>query len=665
MIVPMKKYSFLVYHREYEKFLTDLQGLGVVHIIEKGTGDIENEELRERYAEINEIANAIKFLEKRSIEDETTPGKANAKEILAELKNVQKDYDSNIALLDTLNKEHAVLKPWGEFDWNNIGRLSEAGLKARLMISSAKVFEDSGWSDKYFVETIQQAEGNVYFVLFHKLDEIIEIDAEEAHLPSKSLSEVSKQIDEANEAIAKAEEVFDNYAKQYIPVLTELKERLNGELSFELVKLNTQKEAENKLMVFEGWAPEDKVEELDKFLNNSGVYFENSSPDIKEAPPIKLKNNSFAKLYEAIGELYTFPNYKELDLTPFFAPFYMLFFGFCLGDAGYGLLITLGTIYGLFKVKDKFKPLLKLGIFLGISTTIMGAIGGTLFGINLIDSGYTLTSHSIEVLQSSLPAEVSEKLASIQDLHFNKKDEFIKKVSSVISNDELKEYQQVILKHTESDYPVLNSFRYLLWDSNTLMMIALAIGYIQVLFGMFIKAANKARMYGFKYSVSQLGWNLIVMVTIPVFAMGNFNVIPSDTANKFALISLIIGGIPAIFYNTPGKNPILNLGVGLWDTYQTASGLLGDVLSYIRLFALGISSAILGNVFNTLAIELSPETVVVRQLVMILILAFGHSLNFFMAALGSFVHPLRLTFVEFYKNAGFMGGGSKYEPFRK
>ena len=83
----------------------------------------------------------------------------------------------------------------------------------------------------------------------------------------------------------------------------------------------------------------------------------------------------------------------------------------------------------------------------------------------------------------------------------------------------------------------------------------------------------------------------------------------------------------------------------------------------IRLFALGLSSGILGSVFNSLAMDLSPDTIVLKQLVMILILAFGHSLNLFMALLGSFVHPLRLTFVEFYKNAGFEGGGQKYEPF--
>lgn len=95
------------------------------------------------------------------------------------------------------------------------------------------------------------------------------------------------------------------------------------------------------------------------------------------------------------------------------------------------------------------------------------------------------------------------------------------------------------------------------------------------------------------------------------------------------------------------------------------TGLLGDTLSYIRLFALGISSAVLGLVFNDLAMNMSPDVPGVKQLVMLIILLFGHSVNLFMAGLGSFVHPMRLTFVEFYKNAGFEGGGKKYRPYKK
>jgi len=95
-----------------------------------------------------------------------------------------------------------------------------------------------------------------------------------------------------------------------------------------------------------------------------------------------------------------------------------------------------------------------------------------------------------------------------------------------------------------------------------------------------------------------------------------------------------------------------------------ATGLIGDLLSYIRLFALGLCGGVMGFVFNQLAVQLSGDTPVVSHLVMIIILLLGHSLNIFMSGLGAFVHPMRLTFVEFYKNAGFEGGGKKYKPFK-
>jgi V/A-type H+-transporting ATPase subunit I len=96
-----------------------------------------------------------------------------------------------------------------------------------------------------------------------------------------------------------------------------------------------------------------------------------------------------------------------------------------------------------------------------------------------------------------------------------------------------------------------------------------------------------------------------------------------------------------------------------------ATGLLGDVLSYIRLFALGLSGSILGLVFNDLAMNMKPDIPVVGTIVMLLILIFGHAMNIALSALSAFVHPMRLTFVEFYKNSGFVGGAKEYTPFKK
>ncbi len=599
MIVAMKKYSFLIYHKEYEAFLKNLQELGVLHVIEKKLDDTENESLGEKFKLHAELVKTINLLKKRKINETRSNTETNGIKILSELNSHQEKHDKTLQKLVAIQKDLKIVRPWGDFSWDIINKLSENGLRVSFFQSPSKKYEEE-IKNNYFVQEINNVRGHIYFILIQKDNETIEIDAEEVNLPRVSVSELQKSENETLTLIENNEDLYNDYAANYLALLNKTKDGIANELSFDKVKLYTRQEADNKLLVLEGWTPLDKLEELNSFLDTQGVYYEVARPEIHEAPPIKLKNNKFSKLFEPIGELYTLPEYAEIDLTVFFAPFYMLFFGFCLGDAGYGLLITLAAIYGLFKVQDKYKPLLKLGMYLGIATIFMGIVGGTFFGIFLVDV----------------------------------------------------------------DWPWIKFYQGYILDNDSLMIFALSLGYIQVLFGMFIKAANKAKMYGFKYSISQLGWNIIVMISLPVYLLGKYEVVPTDIANNIALISLIIGGIPAIFYNTPEKNPLFNLGTGVWDTYQMASGLLGDVLSYIRLFALGLSSAILGNVFNTLAMDLSPDIIIIGPIVMILILAFGHSLNFFMAALGSFVHPLRLTFVEFYKNAGFTGGGKGYSPFK-
>jgi V/A-type H+-transporting ATPase subunit I len=609
MITAMKKYAFLVFHQDYEKFLSDIRELGVLHVIEKQQGEFEDETLSTNYKLIAEIKSVQKYLEKYSGDEfnsvsDTTKGA----EILEEVKGLQHDieyYEQQIALIQ---KELLKAEPWGEYSLKGIQNLQEKGVALSFYACADKRFKEE-WNNQYSIHTINTIGTTLYFVVVHKPNETVELDAELQILPEKSLNELRKEKESFEQHIVLAEDKLKEIATQHTNTLNATLRKLHSKVDLRKVELNTEDVAESKVKLVEGWVPDDKASDIENYLETASVYFEKYKPTEEDSVPIKLKNKKFSKLYEPIGELYTMPNYKELDLTPFFAPFYMLFFGFCLGDAGYGLLITLGTIYGMFKASDKVKPLLKLGMFLGIATTLMGIVGGTFFGIMLHPDDYK---------------------------------------SAYVLPQWIQQYQGYIL------------------SSDNLMTIALGIGYLQVLVGMFINAANRIRIYGFKYAVSQLGWSIIVLVTIPAYASyAFFNLVPPTIGSKVALVSGIIGGIPAIFYNSPGKNPLLNLGTGLWDSYQMASGLLGDVLSYIRLFALGLSSAILGNVFNMLAFDLSPEIPVLRQFVMILILAFGHGLNFFMAVLGSFVHPLRLTFVEFYKNAGFMGGGKKYEPFTK
>ena len=664
MIVPMKKYSFLVYHKEYVEFLEEMQKLGVLHVIEKESGEIENEELREQYQRLKDINDTIQFLSKRNTIDISKEIQADAVDIIEKVKSLQEESEHVSHKIASLNKEISLLEPWGNFSWDVIQKLTDSGIHIRFYTCTSRKY--NSFAADYSIEKITELSGFTYFVLFEKDGEVVEIDAEELKLPKRSLEEITEDKENNIARLEKIALTFDELADKYLYSLQEIKQQLTAQLDFNNVVLNTVKAAEDKLMLLEGWVPEENENELKKFLDKSGVYFQIEKPTEEDAVPIKLKNNRFAKLYEAIGELYSLPDYKEIDLTPFFAPFFMLFFGFCLGDAGYGVLMLLGATLFKLKVKKEMKPLLSLVQFLGLATVLFGALTGTIFGINLIDSGYTITDQSVALLlNENIPAAIIDKLEVLKGSTFETKVQFGAEVKKIIGDQDFVTYGAAITKYTESDYSFLNSFRHLLFDPQKMFNLALIIGGIQIIFGMFLKMANQIKQFGVKYAFSTIGWLFLIIGLLTLIVLSKMNVIAADKVKPLLYILLGISSLGILLFNDPKRNILMNIGAGVWDTYNMITGVLGDMLSYIRLFALGISSAILGFVFNDLAMNMSPDTIVLKQLVMIIILLFGHGINIFMAGLGSFVHPMRLTFVEFYKNAGFTGGGGKYRPFSK
>jgi V/A-type H+-transporting ATPase subunit I len=298
--------------------------------------------------------------------------------------------------------------------------------------------------------------------------------------------------------------------------------------------------------------------------------------------------------------MYSLPHYHELDLTPFFAPFFMLFFGLCLGDTGYGLLVLFGTLYARSKVSPSLKPVMSLASFFGAATVICGIVSGTFFGIPLLDM----------------------------------------------------------------EWAWMTSLKRVMLNSDQMFNLALIIGGVQVIFGLFVRAYATVIRYGWIYSFERWGWLILLIGGGGMYLVTEKAMLPPDTARYLTYAVLGIAGVCIFVLNDPKRNPLINIGVGLWNSFNMATSVLGDLLSYIRLFALGLSGSVMGLVFNDLAMKLSGDTPVVSQLVMIIILLFGHSINIFMSSIGAFVHPLRLTFVEFYKNAGFEGGGKPYKPFR-
>lgn len=596
MIVPMHKYAFLVYHRDFEAFLVKLQELGMIDI-EKQSRTISDDE-RSLIALISRYTLAIRDLKVREVEVSEV-ATLNSDSIISEYETLIKEKEQVDNAIRKSQKELSDVRPWGSFDTSLLKTLAERGLRIRFYITNEKSFTEN-LLEEYPIEVINREAGQVYFVWIQENDEVLPIDAVEVKAPSFSFSEKESEIFSLRERIESIENRLEQFAK-YVPQLENTKSELVNRLEFNSVHQSAERQADEKLMVLQGWVPRLRNDEFVKFLDNEGIIYVTERAQKTDNAPILLKNNRFARLFEPIGSLFTSPTYGELDLTPLFAPFFMMFFGFCLGDAGYGLVMLIGASLYKLKAKKEFRPILSLVQWLSLSTIIFGIITGTLFGIPLI----------------------------------------------------------------KVDWPIVSKLKMIMLDQKQIFNLAIIVGVVQILFGMGVKAANQIKLWGWKHAISTIGWLLLLIGSAAFYGLSRWQ---PESFVFFGLGHKILLGIALIgifFFNSPGKNPFVNVGLGLWDSYNMVTGLFGDTLSYIRLFALGLSSGILGNVFNSLAFGMAPDIPVVGEIVTLIILVAGHSINLFMGALGSLVHPMRLTFVEFYKNSGFIGGGKLYQPFQK
>jgi V/A-type H+-transporting ATPase subunit I len=594
----MVKYSFLIYHKEYDTFLNKLQELGVLHIAEKA-GDLD-EHTKQALDKIREINDTLRFLSKRGQEEAPEDDGTRAEEVVSNIKKGKEEIDQIEQELITLKKEMDKARPWGDFTGEMKKKLEQLNLKPRFFICNEKRF-DTDWESQYYLEVVNKISGNLYFVIFQEGDQEIDIDAEEVRLPNRPFSELDRTYDDKEKRIKEINAMFDAHAVKYQELLRNERKRLQEETEFNQAKNHTEKQAEEKVMLLEGWVPETQEQALNDFLEKEDVVYvrdENMEEDPSRVP-ILLKNNRFARVFQPLQDLFSLPHYHEIDLTPFFAPFFMMFFGFCLGDAGYGIFMLLAvTIYKHTKAKPKMKVYLTMAQWLGLATVIMGIIGGTLFGINLTKVDWT------------------------------------------------------------------SGFKDIFLQPEQLFYLSLAVGMLQILFGMAIKAANFWKQKGFVYALSTFGWMLAILSLI-VFSGGDqLGWFRMAEVKPIYNASLIASGILVFFFSDPKINVFARIGKGVWDAYNVITGVFGDLLSYIRLFAIGISTAILGLVINEIAITFG-QIPYAGPLVFVIIMLVGHIGNLLISGLGSFVHPMRLIFVEFYKNAGFDGGGKRYKPFSK
>lgn len=606
MITKMKKLTFLIYYKEYEAFLRRMQELGVLHVQATQEGAVEpTSELEDKLRQAARVKSwmaRLKFLGAEGDEAQAPGGQTE--DVLERLDATDEARRKAEAEIQRLRKDEAALLPWGNFDPQRVSGLAAAGYVMDFFTCPERMFSKE-WRDEYNAVEIAHEKGKVYFVTITPKGQDVAPEAERLRLPQATLADVQRHIRRKEEEVAALDGELKRVAPGCLAALEEGERALRTSIAFDRVVLGTAHTAGDRLMLLEGWIPGDREAEVKAFLATEDVYYEIRAARKENDAPIKLKNNAFVRMYEVLTKMYGMPDYGEFDPTPLVAPFFTLFFAFCLGDSGYGLLLVALGFFLKRRLPKSMAGMMNLVITLGAATTVFGAILGTFFGVSLFDS--------------DLPESVKRFMIAgkIEGTNYDKQ-----------------------------------------------MLLALIVGIVHISVAMTVKAICATVRYGFKESLSAWGWMILVVGFAATGSLAFLEVIPGHLSTWLFIGIGSVAATGIYLLNDFHRNVLVNIGAGLWDTYNMASGLMGDVLSYLRLYALGLAGGLLGGVFNQLAFMVNDAAGGVAGMVGCgLILVLGHALNIAMSCLSAFVHPLRLTFVEYFKNSGYDGRGRAYEPF--
>lgn len=411
---------------------------------------------------------------------------------------------------------------------------------------------------------------------------------------SKELSDIESDLAAANEKSVKLAE-----------------ERLSLQIYFDHCQNLLNREdthasapATENTVLLEGWVKKKDYSKLEKLVGNfSASSVAEMEISEGEEVPVEIDNSNAVRPFEAITRLYGMPSAKDVDPTVFLAPFFALFFGLCLTDAAYGL-IMLGLLWWMFKKTQGDKGFLWLFITCSAVTVVAGALTGSWFGNAIVELG----------------GEGSR----LDDLR-----------KSIMLFDPME-------------------------DPMTFFMLALGLGYFQILCGLVIAFCNNLKNKDYATAIfGQLTW-LIFLNSLLIFGLSKGGIIPAVLGKPCGILAIIQAVL--IFLFTERKSGMAGrIGGGVFALFG-AVFYFGDILSYVRLMALGMVTAGLGMAVNIL-VKLVMEVPYVGFILGALLFVGGHLFNLAMSTLSSFVHSLRLQFVEFFPKF-LEGGGKDFEPLK-
>ncbi len=620
MIVPMKKIRMVVLESERVPALTALRKLGVVHVEKVPAASQDLSALQDT---LNRVRQAMSVL--GEVKGSGKPGGAAASGAPEQAEEILALRDRKASAAERISRITAELErlaPWGDVDPGSFRFLADAGIYLFPFEMSAAEF--ASLSESVCTVTLHRDRKNVRCVIVSPVDllpESLPPGARPFVLPEKSSADLRRERAEAEQTVRETGRRIAELVS-CMPVLAAEEKRLQKEIEFETVRagmteisLTGSASGEHPaaagedsaftapaLASLSGFVPAEKAQVVLAAAKENGWACLSDDPSEEDNVPTQLKNNRFVNLISPLLDfLGTVPGYREIDISFWFLLFFGLFFAMIFGDGGYGLLLTLISVVGIAKTAKKGVPnVLYMLLYLSIMTVLWGVVTCTWFAIPADRLPPLLHKLAIPAFSSANP----ESSGNIQVFCF---------VLALV---------QLSIAHIVCMFRNIRSLK-CLGDLGSLLMLV----------GMFFVVLN-----------------LVV------------------DAEKYPLNSLVLAGIAAgfvlnfVFVNYDGS-----LGKAVLESLQNIISMLlgvvnvfGDIMSYIRLWAVALAGTAISNTVNQMA---GPMLGGFLLFAGALILMFGHGLNLIMNVLSVIVHGVRLNILEFSNHISLTWSGFKYEPF--
>jgi V/A-type H+-transporting ATPase subunit I len=647
-LMPMQKVALFFPRSEREHILSLLQDKGAVEILDlKETPVAEMVEMTETgMGEADRIAGDIRraiddvseFEEKGGILSGLGGGRVMVTR--DEFNRAPKDFDYQLAVeaigdLEAARTELRTrrnhleafverLRPWASLDVPlEAVRSDDRAVILAGAISGGRTPEDLGSAlleiaETAYLEVVHSAERVTYVVVFYHpgedeaAREVLRKNDFEVHTFENLNGFPADLIVGAERKIAEVDREVEDLARRGRELVRH-KPRLmvvHDYFSEEARRISARNliGTTERVGVMQGWVRAEDFGklsgEIERRIDSAEVM--RIEPEEGEDPPIELKNKPAMKPFEVITELYGMPHAKEIDPTPLAGPFFGLFFGFCLTDAGYGVVLAVLSLV-LMKFLKGARKILWLAFIGGLFTILMGSITGGWFGVT----------------DETLPGWLGF-LGTIR---------------------------HALMQFDPLENPMI------------LFGMAIALGFIQVTFGLAIKMVEDLRNKDIMAAVfEQLTW-IVLLWAVLFLGLVKLGALPQSYTPGIKWMGIVAALGIVGFTNRVSRNPAVRVGSGIYRLYNIATSSLGDILSYTRLLALGMATGGIAMVINVIAL-IAKDIPVIGIPAAIFVLIAGHSFNIAVNTLGGFVHSARLQYVEFYPKF-FEGGGRPFKPFKK